>query len=572
MDNPRRSGETREGMAGRAANSPAQDGRMVPALAISRGDPGPLSSTPVTDPDRRRELGLLVVLLLAAVGIRVWHLTHTEVAARDSIGYIRYAWQLRHHPWADVIRKSEPHPGYPLAILAVSEVVRRAVPGPECITMQLSAQLANALAGVLLVVPMFYLGRELFNRAVGFWAALLFQCLPASGRVLSDGLSEGLFLLFAAAALASAVRALRRHTVTGFALTGLFAGLSYLTRPEGALTVAATGLVLLGAQAVPAWRRSWRRTLVGAAGLGLAAVLVAGPFIAVTQRFTTKPTAHRVLEAAGFRQMDESTPEVRSSRADDRHPLLATLAIWQPDPDAGGPERTRWGLFALIMELAKATYYIGWLPALGGLWWSRDRLRQVPGAWVVLLVFVGLAAILWRMAVVVGYLSDRHTLLLLLCIIYWSAAGLLFVGGRLAALLARFGAPVGGLAPGMLVLALIGAALPKTLEPLHANRSGFRQAGLWLAEHAAPTDPVIDPYYWSHYYAGRVFTEGAAPAVPPGHQSVRYVVLERGASEHVRLRLLPEAERLKDQGRIVYRWSGRRPRGRAEIFIYAVPP
>jgi hypothetical protein len=122
------------------------------------------------------------------------------------------------------------------------------------------------------------------------------------------------------------------------------------------------------------------------------------------------------------------------------------------------------------------------------------------------------------------------------------------------------------------LLALLGAALPKTLETLHANRNGFRAAGLWLAAHADPSDPVLDPYYWSHYYSGRVFTEGKEQSAPPGHQPVRYVVLERGESEHVRLTLLPEAERLKDQGRCVYCWSGYRPRGRAEVVIYAVPP
>src|SRR5262249_11460095 len=119
---------------------------------------------------------------------------------------------------------------------------------------------------------------------------------------------------------------------------------------------------------------------------------------------------------------------------------------------------------------------------------------------------------------------------------------------------------------------LVGAALPKTLETLHANRSGFRAVGFWLAEHAAPSDPVIDPYFWSHYYAGRVFTEGVQLPAPPCHQPVRYVILQRGASDHVRLNLLPEAERLKDHGQEVYHWSGKRARSRAEIFVYAVPP
>ena len=47
-------------------------------------------------------LVLVALLALFAVGLRGWQLTHTEVAARDSIGFIRHAWQ-----W-EVITISEP--------------------------------------------------------------------------------------------------------------------------------------------------------------------------------------------------------------------------------------------------------------------------------------------------------------------------------------------------------------------------------------------------------------------------------------------------------------------------------
>src|SRR5437763_16667760 len=69
---------------------------------------------------------LVALLALFAVGLRGWQLTHTEVAARDSIGFIRHAWQFRLHDlneWPDVLRHSEQHPLYPLYILAVSRVL-----------------------------------------------------------------------------------------------------------------------------------------------------------------------------------------------------------------------------------------------------------------------------------------------------------------------------------------------------------------------------------------------------------------------------------------------------------------
>ena len=195
----------------------------------------------------RRDWPLLLLLLLLAGGLRVWQVKTSEVVARDGIGYVHIAWQLEHDDWRKVIPASGRHPGYPLAVLAASTVVRRVYPGSLPDMMEASAQLASSLASILLVIPMFFLGRELFDRRVGFWATLLFQCLPASGRVLADGLSESQFLLFAVTALWLAVVAFNRRSPWCFAGVGVFGALAFLTRLEGGLIVAATGLVLAAA-------------------------------------------------------------------------------------------------------------------------------------------------------------------------------------------------------------------------------------------------------------------------------------------------------------------------------------
>jgi len=175
---------------------------------------------------------LVALLLLLAVALRGWLLAHTEVAARDSIGFIRYALQfegqaqppdVKTWTWRDVIKANHQHPGYPLTVLAVSVPVRYFL-GTTPQVMQLSGQIASGLAAVLLVIPMFYLGRALFDRGVGFWAALLFQCLPVSGHILSDGLSEALFLLLTTTSLLFAVLAVRGNQWRYFVLCGVFCG------------------------------------------------------------------------------------------------------------------------------------------------------------------------------------------------------------------------------------------------------------------------------------------------------------------------------------------------------------
>jgi 4-amino-4-deoxy-L-arabinose transferase-like glycosyltransferase len=514
---------------------PAQDGTMRP-------DPGVGGF--------RADWPWLAALLLAAVALRGWQLRYAEVISRDGIDYIRIAWRLEHGNWQEELRRAPHHPGYPLVLLAASVPVRHLAHGDLPALMQLSAQLASAVAGVLLVVPMFYLGRQLFDRRTGAAAALLVQCLPASGREMADGLSEPVFLLAAAAALVAAGRALRGGSPLAFALAGLCSGMAYLTRPEGALIACLTGVVLLGMQAAPRWRRPWGQVLLGGACLTAGAAAVGGPFAWTIGGLTTKPTANDLL-----RHLAEPPP-APAPAACGTGPVLA---VWWPDEASPPSHRLWWGLGALLAVLSRGFCHFYWLPALLGLWWFRDRWRQAPVAWVMVLLCLSLAVLLYRVAQLKGYLSERHTLLILLCGSYFSAAGLARMAGCLAG-----GRPW---SVALLAASLL-APLPRTLEPLHADRTVFRTAGRWLAEHTLPGDEVLDPYRWAYYYAGCVFTDGQEPS-PAGRPPACYLVLDQSPNKKTHLEEHRGAEYMaRHFGRLIKTW--RQPFGStwAEVGVY----
>jgi hypothetical protein len=470
-----------------------------------------------------------------------------------------------------VLRQTEQPPLYALAVLGMSKPVGHFVAGPESVVMQLSAQLVSALAGMLLVVPMFLLGKELFDRGVAFWGTALFQCLPATGRFLCDGISEALFLLLAASCLWLSVRALRTRSAIGFGLAGVTGGLAYLTRTEGGLIVATVGLMLLICKVVHAWRLPMRRFAVCTLALTMGALLIAGPYMAVIGRITNKDSQLRLLD----KQAAHATPTETAG---------VPLAVWW-DRSENDPKGW-WGLWALGAELSRGAFHIGWLAVLLGLWACRDKLRT-PGIWLLLLLCALLAAVLWRLANVMGYLSDRHCLLILFCAMFWMAAGFRTAGEWISARLQPYlgewtvrkglwrqlieeRLTCGRAVATLLLLTMIGVTLPKSLETLHGNRAGLRQAGLWLLENADPSDEIVDPYCWAHYYAGCVFREGKPTDPSPGHQPMRYVVLEQGKSEHRRLTLLDEARKLAKNGREVYRWTGKQGKADAEVVVYEV--
>jgi hypothetical protein len=202
--------------------------------------------------------------------------------------------------------------------------------------------------------------------------------------------------------------------------------------------------------------------------------------------------------------------------------------------------------------------------------------------WVMLVLCVLHVLVLWRLVVVVGYLSDRHVLVLLLCSVYPAVAALgelpqRFVdwlrGWRHApAFVTQRCWPVLGNArvwSFVLLLGLCSMGLPRALQPLHASRAGHRAAGVWLARHAQPTDQVEDDHCWAHYYSGRVFLEGKPqPSSPPPRTC--YTVIGRARVRDYQTPRTVTEDDMRAQGRrIVYHWPTDRPVERALVVVYA---
>lgn len=484
-------------------------------------------------PPTRSDWLLVAALFALVLPLRIWLLCNTEVTARDSIGYIRYALEFERKPWQEVLRGNHQHPGYPVLVLLMSQPVR-AIDGqttPE--NMELSAQLVNLIAALLLILPMYFLGRQFFDRTVSFGAALLYQYLPISAQHLSDGVSEPIYLVFLVAGLLQMVHAVRDRSACRGALCGMFAGLAYLTRPEGALILPAFGGVLIALQCRAARRCPWRQFFECGAATAMCALLIGAVYFITVGHFSNKPAVDYVTHNTTVAQ---------------GHDLFAgqlfAAAVPKVDGTAMLAVRSGW---AMCMEINQGFHYVAGIPAILGFLWAFASLRRDAGFWALLLFAVLHGFVLIRLGMVAKYISDRHVMILVLggtyfavhalrelprWLIAWREGGAAVKGGGLAAF-----------AFAVLFLGVIGACLPKATQRLHGNRAENHAAGRWLAERIRdyPDDNAVifDDHAWSHFFSGLLFQEGREPEFPDDHPSKCYIVTTRSRDPQADLTRCP---------------------------------
>ncbi len=516
----------------------------------------------------------LVVLVVVAGGLHLWLIAHTAITARDSLGFARLVLCFQNpslappHPdgrspnTLDHIRSAEHPPGYPLAVWATDAVLQRFSPQPVAERILLACQLANAVAAVLLVVPTYLIGRMLFSRNVGFAAALMFQALPVPARITSDGLTEGVYLLMASVAVLFGIRTVTRPRISGFLACGLATGAAYLVRPEGLLVAVAPAIVAV----VFAWKRQWPREVAWGRVIALliGVGLVALPYMALIGKISNKPTGEYLnpLESP-------SGPLYRGAPTSQRVTSATAIlaAWWNYEKDADIP-RELWAFHAVVKEMAKGSNYFLWPLALFTIVALRRQFATQPGVWVLLLLIACNTALLVYLAARVGYVSERHTVLLTLLGCQVAAAGLPVLAHTLGALVPRLRWVGVRITAASLLMAVVASSLPFALKPMHSHREGHKYAGLWLAERIRDTDALVDPFCWTEWYAGRTLYRTSWNPTP---STSTYVIWEnKSESPHSRLPLYEQAKELKNTpgARIVYHWPQNVPPEQAAIQVY----
>lgn len=244
--------------------------------------------------DRRGlELFMLVVLLAACGGERIWLAAHTEQVARDGVHYITLAMNLADQP-VEAQKRTAYHPGYSYAIHNVHWMLARWLPEGLAGWEQAGAvvSIASSLAAMLLA----YILARIWLPFPAAWIGLLLFGLgrkwASSGAdVMSDSLALALQLMALYLAVVG-LQELRKPAWRGVLCgsgVGMFAGFGYAVRGEAILTLAIAWLLW----GIWAWRgRISPGKALTAALLSLAGwFAMASPYMTIIGGFTNKTIA-----------------------------------------------------------------------------------------------------------------------------------------------------------------------------------------------------------------------------------------------------------------------------------------
>jgi hypothetical protein len=519
----------------------------------------------------------IVVLLLLAAGLRAFTVANVTVPSRDCIVFIRDGLQLENpdpelfEDRLAVIRGVEHPPGYPAAIIAMSWIVRPLMgtsePTPE--SMALSAQLVSAVAAVLLVFPLFFIARRIFDRNTAFAAVAIVQVLPVFVEVTSDGISDGLFLLTVVTALWFALRAIDSQRVRTAFLFGLgagaFCGLGYLIRPDALIVALAIGLTFAGMVISGLRRRQVVRPFVAGLGLVIATFGVMSPYCITIGGLTNKPTGGGLIKSIQGEETQKTfhhRPGAKKGGVD-----LPLAAWWNPEAHKG-QTKSVWAAKALGSEFLKTSHYVLPFFAVPGLVHLVRRWREARVALLLVMLVVHLS-ILWFMAWKFDYVSQRHVLLPVIIETMIAASFFPILGAHIirkwSVAQRRNWTPWQvGAACALLVMAI---AIPRDFRSLHRDRIGHKVVGKWLAENGDPTITVADPFGWAEWYAGR--TMRTWPALIYTADRDFYLVHEPNSkSPHSRLNHYAFVRELSQKSEMIYQYPPDAPPDRIKVAVY----
>ncbi|MDO8302411.1 MAG: glycosyltransferase family 39 protein [Sedimentisphaerales bacterium] len=447
----------------------------------------------------------LLILLAVALCIGVYLISTTVLISKDGVTFIEYTKHLA-VSGVDTMLGEYQHPGYPALILAFHRIGARVFGETALSGWIYSAQIAALTFRLLALAAVYYIGKTLIGARQSFWAVLILIVLPKPAGYGSDALSDWPHLFFLTTGLLVLLRGARDAKWWWFGLAGILAGIGYLIRPECAQLVVYgalwLGLCFVWPKPIAAGRKKAALALMVLV-VGFAAV--AGPYMKLKGGIF--PKKHVGEFSSKIQSCDEVGVYTAALAAPDSMRALAKFAE---------------NIGSTLMWFFIPALVIGLYERFRGQKWYEPEKVFIAG-----LIVLNMAVMVWLYDKH-GYMSQRHTLPLLVCTIFYIPVGLQALSAWLAG---RFSAVPGK--SWFVILLLIGicVCVPHLLRPLNDDRKSYKAAALWLAANTDKNEVIAVPDVRISFYADRKGLKYDGDAVPEGVQYIVRIFKKRTKSD-----------------------------------------
>lgn len=170
---------------------------------------------------------LIIFLFLISLTIRLYllfkfpHVVFLHEA--DAMGYFAIAKSII-NTWGLGDTSIHFPPFYPFVIAIASLVTS---------DIEIAGRVASSVMGALLVLPVYFIGKELYDRRVGFLSAAVSVFLGTFVDYSLQPITQTTYLTLLMTTIYIGIISIRRPSMPPFLLLGLISSALYLTRPEG---------------------------------------------------------------------------------------------------------------------------------------------------------------------------------------------------------------------------------------------------------------------------------------------------------------------------------------------------
>jgi 4-amino-4-deoxy-L-arabinose transferase-like glycosyltransferase len=423
---------------------------------------------------------VLILILSIAFALRLVLLFQPEVIHNDGTDYISHAKEVLAGNWAG----GRSCPVYPALIaLAYSTLIR---------DYELAGILVSVIFGTLLVLPVFYLGKEIFNEKVGMLSGLLVAVQRFLHTPSGSVLTESTYHFFIATLVLFGWRAFRQGKFHQILLFSFFTSLAYLTRPEGIgfLFVFFIWVLLINP---PEGKRVWKKR----AGIILLAIfcflLFSSPYlIHLRKELGTWTISKKVFLSTGSLS-EEKQASLKAAGVKEKINLLALAKkpLTLLGKIGGGILKSFIGFYQAFNPVLFILALLGW-----------RRIFKMKSSYTFKANFYILSHHVFFFAFVLPlyWIERRYASQMISFSIPWAALGCLEVAGWLPRWIGK--EPLRKRVSLLLLLLLLGGIFVQgRLTHPRDIRVIRKETGLWMKEHLPKGSKMMSRFPQEAFYA-----------------------------------------------------------------------